>query len=83
MKEELATLSRTLLYIGIFALSAPIALLFQLTTYTGLSPPTSELFLLSVLTVVFGLLPLAVLIAFVLRIAIVAHQMAAITPFTS
>lgn len=32
-------LSRTLLYIGVFALSTPIALLFQLTTYTGSSPP--------------------------------------------
>ncbi|WP_265109193.1 hypothetical protein [Halosolutus halophilus] len=83
MKEELATLSQSLLYIGIFAISVPIALLVQLTTYTGSSPPTSELFLLSVLTVVFGLLPLAVLIAFVLRIATVAQEIAAITPFTS
>lgn len=83
MKEELATLSRTLLYIGIVAVSAPIALLFQLTTHTGSSPPMQGLFLLSLLTALFGLLPLAILIAFILRIATVAQQIAAITPFAS
>lgn len=81
MKEDLATLSRSLLYVGILAVSTPIALLFQLTTYTGSSPPMPTLFILSVFTAVFGLLPLALLIAFVLRIATVAQQIASITPF--
>lgn len=81
IKEELATLSRLLLYLGIVAVSLPIALLFQLTTYPGASPPMSGLFALSILTVVFGLMPLAVLIAFILRVASVTHYIAAITPF--
>lgn len=81
VKEELATLSRSLLYIGIGAISLPIALLVQLTTYTGSSPPTTELFTLTFLMVVVGLIPLALLIAFVLRIATVAKSIAGITPF--
>ena len=43
----------------------------------------SGLFLLSILTVLFGLLPLAILIAIILRVATVAQQIAAITPFSS
>lgn len=83
MKEELATLSRTLLYVGIFAVSAPIALLFDLTTYTGSYPPMPNLFIPSFLSLLVGLLPLAFLIAFILRIATVAGEIAAISPFTS
>lgn len=83
MKEELATLSQTLLYVGIFAVSAPIALLFELTTYTGSSPPMPNLFIPSLLTLSVGLLPLAFLIAFILRVATVAKEIAAISPFTS
>lgn len=83
MKEELAKLSRSLLYIGLFSVSVPLTLLFQLTTYTGSSPSMPRVVTLSVLTVLIGLLPLAILIAFVLRIATVAQQIAAITPFTS
>ncbi|QLD90301.1 hypothetical protein HWV07_15165 [Natronomonas salina] len=83
VKEELAELSRSLLYVGILVVSIAIALLFQLTTYSGPSPPTSELFGLAVLTMMFGLTPLALLIAFVLRIATVAGHIASITPFSS
>lgn len=81
MKEELATLSRSLVYIAIVAVAAPIALLYQLTTYSMASPPMSRLFVLSVLTVVVGLLPLAILIAYILRVASVTQFIAAITPF--
>lgn len=80
IKEELARLSRSLLYIGIIGLPTHIALLFQLTTYNGSSPPT-ELFSLTLLVAVVGLTPLALLIAFVLRIATVAEKIAVITPF--
>lgn len=81
MKEELATLSRLLVYIAIVAVAAPIALLYQLATYSGASPPMPRLYILSVLTVVVGLLPLAILIAYILRIASVTQYIAAITPF--
>lgn len=83
IKEELAELSRALLYVGILVVSIAIAFLLRLTSYSGPSPPTSELFGLAALTVVFGLAPLALLIAIVLRIATVAEQIAAITPFSS
>lgn len=83
MKEELATLSRTLLYVGIFAVSAPIAFLFELTTYTGSFPPMPNLFIPSVLTLLVGLLPLAFLMGFILRVATVAQEIATISPFTS
>lgn len=81
MKQELATLSRSLLYVGILAVSVPVALLVQLTAYTGQSLPEPKLFALTILTGLFGLAPIALLIAFVLRIATVAQDIASITPF--
>ena len=81
MKKELATLSRSLLYVGVIAISIPLALLYQLSTYPGASPPMPELIVLTILVIVVGLLPLALLIVFVLRIAAIAHYIAAITPF--
>lgn len=81
MKEELARLSRSLLYIGVFAVSVPVALLLQLTTYPGSTPPTTEVLPLVVAAAVAGLVPLALLIAFVLRIATIAQEIAAISPF--
>lgn len=83
MKEELATLSRSLLYIAVVAVSTPVALLLLLTTYIQPVPDTPELLALTVLAAVFGLTPLAVLIAFVLRIATFAQHIAGITPFNS
>ena len=81
MKEELATLSRSLLYIGIFSISTPVALLFQLTTYPEPFSPMPILFTVAALTALFGLIPIALLIAFILRIATVAHYITSITPF--
>lgn len=80
-KEELATLSRSLLYVAIVAVPMALALLFQLSTYAGSSPPTAELLAFTVLTTTVGLLPLALLIAYVLRIAFIAQIVAGITPF--
>lgn len=81
MKGELATLSRLLLYVAILAVSVPVALLFQLTTYPGAAPPMPALYGLALAAALFGLLPLALLIAFVLRIATVAQRIAVISPF--
>ena len=47
----------------------------------GASPPMPELIVITILAIVVGLLPLALLIVFVLRIAAIAHYIAAITPF--
>lgn len=81
MKEELATLSRSLLYIGMFSIPTAVALLFQLTTYPEPVPPMPILFTIAALTALFGLIPIALLIAFILRVATVAHYLASITPF--
>lgn len=81
MKKELATLSRSLLYVGIVAVPTPIALLIELTAYTGSFSPGTKLFVLTLLTGLIGLVPLALLIAFLSRIATVAEEIASITPF--
>lgn len=81
IKEELATLSRFLVYLGLISVSIPIALLYQLTTYTGASPPMPELFTLTTITTLVGLLPLALLIAYIIQIATVTQYMASIMPF--
>lgn len=81
MKEELAALSRSLVYIGIIAVSVPVALLFQLAVYPSASPPMPGLYAASILAVAVGLLPIALLIAYILRIATVAQHVAGITPF--
>lgn len=81
IKQELATLSRSLLYVGIVAVPTPIALLIELTAYTGSFSPGTKLFVLTLLTGLLGLVPLALLIAFLIRIATVAEEIASITPF--
>lgn len=81
MKEELAKLSRSLLYVGVLAISLPVALLIQLATFPTAAAPMPTVFVFTLLTVVVGLIPLALLIAFILRVAIVAQHIASITPF--
>lgn len=81
MKEELAKLSRSLLYVGVLAISLPIALLIQLATFPMAAAPMPTIFVFTLLTVVVGLIPLALLIAFILRVATVAQHIASITPF--
>ena len=81
LKEELAELSRSLLYVGVLAISLPVALLIQLTTYPTAATPMPAVVVFTLLTVVVGLIPLALLIAFILRVATVAQNIASITPF--
>lgn len=82
IKEELAKVSRLLLYVGIPAVAVPIGILIKLTTYTGSVLPQLDLVVLSVLAVMAGLLPLALLTSFVFRIATAAQRVAAIPPFS-
>lgn len=81
MKEELAKLSRTLLYVGVLAVSLPVALLIYLATVPTAGAPMPVVFVFTLLTVVVGFVPLALLIAFLLRVATVAQNIASITPF--
>ena len=83
MQSELATFSRLLLYVGVPATVVSTAVL----VLAGGAPegsffPSLPPFALA-LTVTVGFAPLAVLFAFVLRIATVAQRTAAITPFTT
>lgn len=81
MKEELAKLSRSLLYVGILAVPLPVALLIQIASYPTAAAPMPVVFAFTLLTVVVGLIPLALLIAFILRVATVAQHIASIAPF--
>lgn len=83
IKEELATLSRLLLYIGVLAVSLPIVLLYHLATYSGTSPSMPILSVFTLITIIVGLTPLTLLIAHILRIATISQYIAIITPFRS
>ena len=83
VQKELAYLSRALLYVGIPAIVASgLALVF----YNALGPaPISSTVVYAVVgvAVALGFAPLAVLFAFVLRLAYVAQRTASVAPFAS
>lgn len=83
MQAELSYLSRVLLYVGIPAELVAVGMLLVFSS----SPDSTSLATLPVgvlpAFVTIGLAPLAVLFAFVLRIAVVTQRTAAITPFTT
>lgn len=80
IQQELADLSKLILYVGFVA--ELVALIFLLLAgYLGTAPPlTGQRFLIP-LAITINLAPLALLFAHVLRIATVARRTAAITPF--
>lgn len=83
MQSELASLSRILLYVGV-----PAEVISTLMLVAAAGPRAQSFYatvppLLLAATVAVGFAPLAVLFAFVLRIATVAQRTAAITPFTT
>ena len=80
VRHELSRLSRVLVYAGIPAVTISGAMLVHLTGYSQPPPTTLAPFGLIVLTLVIGLLPLALLGSFVARIALVT-QYVSITPF--
>lgn len=83
MQAELSCLSGILLYVGIPAeLVAVGVLLVMSSSSRSSSLATLPAGVLPAL-VLIGLVPLAVLFAFVLRIAVVTQRTAAITPFTT
>lgn len=83
LQEELAALSRHLFYVGIPAVAALAGGLFLFTAPGGASIPRPQLALLLPAIVGLGFLPLAVLFAYILRIATVARRTAAVLPFTT
>lgn len=81
VQQELAALSRNLLYVGV---PAVIVSVFMLRTFAvGFDVFSPEmLFALVPVVITVAVAPLAVLFAYVLRLASVAERTIAITPFT-
>lgn len=83
LQDELAYLSRILLYVGI---PAELTALSMLMLFAASNQPVFDPTTLAVVapvTITIAAAPLAVLFAFVLRISVVAQRTAAITPFTT
>jgi len=83
VQEELARLSRLLLYVGIPAIVAAALLLPIYRTPAGPTVPRWAIGPLFTLGVVVSLAPISVLFAFVLRITVVSQRTVAVTPFTT
>ncbi|WP_435178225.1 hypothetical protein [Halorussus sp. AFM4] len=83
VQKELAYLSRVLLYVGVPAIVASgLALVF----YNAVGPapvPSFVPYVVVAAAVTLGFAPLAVLFAFVLRLAYVAQRTASVAPFAS
>lgn len=81
IQDELAQFSRTLLYVGLPAMAVPICLLGAFTAFpVGATNPAFRFVVVA--SIAIGLMPLAVLLSFVLRVATVSQATIAITPFT-
>lgn len=83
LQEELAVLSRQLFYVGLPAVTIVASGLFLFTASSGGSVSRPVLTVLVPAIVAIGFAPLAVLFAFVLRIATVSQRTAAMLPFTT
>ena len=81
LREELAVLSRALVLVGLPALAIVVSGLLLFTTPSGASVSQSVLTVLLPVIIAIGFVPLAVLFAFVLRIATVSQRTAAMVPF--
>lgn len=83
LQEELATLSRLLLYVGLGSLALVTAGLLAFTASNGASVPRTYLPVFVAVLGTVALAPLSLLLAFVLRIAMVTQRTAATLPFTT
>ena len=83
LQQELSALSRRLLYAGIPAEIATTAALLSLSEGAGATPLTRHMPLMILVVVTVGFVPLALLFAYIVRIATVTQRTAAITPFTT
>ncbi|UPW01900.1 hypothetical protein M0R88_07335 [Halorussus gelatinilyticus] len=83
LQDELAYLSRVLLYVGVPAelTALTMLLVFAASTQPILAPST--LAVVVPVAICITAAPLAILFAFVIRVSVVAQRTAAITPFTT
>lgn len=83
LQDELAYLSRMLLYVGIPAELTALTMLVMFAASTDPVLAPSTLAIVTPFAITIAASPLAVLFAFVLRVSVVAQRTAAITPFTT
>jgi hypothetical protein len=81
VQQELSSLSRNLLYVGVPAVLVPVLVLRTFAVGFGVFSP-EILFTFVPVAVTIAAAPLAVLFAYVLRLSSVAERTIAITPFT-
>ena len=83
LQDELSSLSRRLLYAGVPAEIVTAAALLSLSEPPGATVLTRHTPLMVLVVVVVAFLPLALLFAYILRIATVTQRTSAIVPFTT
>lgn len=83
MQSELAVLSQVLLFVGLPAVGSALLVLLVYASATGTPISVNYMEALVPFVVTLGFSPLALLFAYVLRIATVAQLTVAITPFTT
>ncbi|WP_227356528.1 hypothetical protein [Haladaptatus salinisoli] len=83
IQQELAILSRFILYVGIPAELTTVAMLLLFLQPANAAVALQLPSFLIVAAIAVGFAPLSLLVTFVLRIATVAYRTAAITPFTT
>lgn len=83
LQEELAILSRILFYAGLPAVAIVISGLFVFTAPSGTSVSRTVLAIGMPAIIAIGFVPLAILFAFIIRIATVSQRTAAMLPFTT
>lgn len=83
LKQELASLSRLLVYAGLPSVSVVIATFFLFTADGPTSVAPSLLPVEIAVAITVGLLPLVVLVSFILRTVTVNQRTAATLPYTA
>lgn len=83
IREELAVLSRLLIYVGLPAIVVVVGGLFSFTATSGVSVPRPYFLVFLPTIITIGFLPLTLLLVYILRIATVSQRTAATLPFTT
>ena len=81
VERQLARLSRLLVYTGIPAVAVAAICIFAYRDVAGLTVPHSLLVVIAAVIIVTTLVPLAILGAYILRVATIARQTASYGPF--
>ncbi len=81
VERQLARLSRLLVYSGLFSVTVALLGIFTYRDVAGVTAPHAVLVVAAGLLVVATLLPLAILSAYILRVATIARWTAAFGPF--